>query len=346
MTDSRPGTRHPSTTGRRDAAPVRPVPGTGHSNPSNRSGPSGRARDRRRMGADQWGPGTPPAPPGASARAPRPTTANSRRQRRRRRERQRRWLDLTVLVCFAVLLSLVIVHLPEDPPSGLADRSPATRATGAASRLPPSGTERADLDGENARDGGVTRTGIEAAAMAVPAAGSGRVRLLPVPGRDSRATGRTIRYAVAIEGGLRVRIDDLPATVRSILVAPRGWESVEDVHFVALNPRQALAGVRPDVQIILASPALVDRLCHPLQTHGEVSCFNDGRVVLNARRWWAGATTYGANLAAYRTYLVNHEVGHALGRDHATCARPGGPAPVMLQQTIGLGGCHPYPYPR
>ena len=36
---------------------------------------------------------------------------------------------------------------------------------------------------------------------------------------------------------------------------------------------------------------------------------------------------------------MNHEVGHWLGLGHLDCPAPGGPAPVMRQQSIDLPGC-------
>jgi hypothetical protein len=67
--------------------------------------------------------------------------------------------------------------------------------------------------------------------------------------------------------------------------------------------------------------------------------------MLNLRRWELGAPSYGSDVARYREYLINHEVGHALGHGHVDCPKTGRPAPVMLQQTLGLQGCHAWPYP-
>ena len=55
-------------------------------------------------------------------------------------------------------------------------------------------------------------------------------------------------------------------------------------------------------------------------------------------------------LALYRRYLVNHVVGHLLGHGHSSCQAAGARAPVMMQQTMGVGACRangrPLPWER
>jgi hypothetical protein len=97
--------------------------------------------------------------------------------------------------------------------------------------------------------------------------------------------------------------------------------------------------------VVLASPATTDRLCRPLDTGGTLSCYQSGRSVLNAFRWFGGSRNYPGDLAGYRTYMVNHEVGHALGHGHRHTCGDGGLAYVMIQQTKSLLGCRPNPWP-
>jgi hypothetical protein len=159
------------------------------------------------------------------------------------------------------------------------------------------------------------------------------------------ATGRTVRWTLETEGGLGIDTATLATTVATVLADPRGWQTKDGVRFVNVSPAQAAQGAPVDLRITLASPDTTDKLCAPLQTRGQVSCHNGGRVVFNARRWVLGAEAYGTDLAGYRTYLVNHEVGHGLGHGHAYCGGPGKVAPVMMQQTYGLKGCTAWPWP-
>ena len=102
-----------------------------------------------------------------------------------------------------------------------------------------------------------------------------------------------------------------------------------------------------DFRVVLALPASVDAACAEvgLETQGRQSCWDGERTMLNSWRWEHGATDFGDQLETYRTYLVNHEVGHALGRRHVDCDEPGARAPVMMQQTVSVGDCRPWGWP-
>jgi hypothetical protein len=195
-----------------------------------------------------------------------------------------------------------------------------------------------------ARPGGAVVT----AAPKVVQRGSGTMTVVAVPAAalgTPPTSGRTVRWTLETEGGLGVDTTALATTVATVLADPRGWQPKDGVRFVNVAPADAAKGADVDLRITLASPDTTDRLCAPLKTRGQVSCHNGGRVVLNARRWLLGAEAYGTDVAAYRTYLVNHEVGHGLGHGHAYCGGTGKVAPVMMQQTYGLKGCTAWPWP-
>lgn len=167
-------------------------------------------------------------------------------------------------------------------------------------------------------------------------------RYLLAPGRDAapKGKGTLVRYLVESEEGLAVGPREFAADVHRILNDPRSWgRGGQTMRFerVASGPAR--------FRVSLSSPSLTDRQCHPLRTFSRVSCFNGRRAVINNDRWRLGSPTYGKDVAGYREYVVNHEVGHALGRDHVRCRKRGAPASVMVQQTKSLEGCRANPWP-
>ena len=61
------------------------------------------------------------------------------------------------------------------------------------------------------------------------------------------------------------------------------------------------------------------------------------RIYINANSWLHGVEESKLSLAAYRTYVINHEFGHALGFTHQPCTEsdPFKTCPVMYQSTRG-----------
>jgi hypothetical protein len=185
----------------------------------------------------------------------------------------------------------------------------------------------------------VVRT-LMSSARGLRAARGGSGQLRTVPGTTAPSgPGPVQAYAVEIERGIGVSPARFAATVEETLARDRGWTTPRARAF------RRVEGTGPAFRVTLASPRTTDRLCAPLSTNGRYSCFNAGRAVLNSRRWLRGAPAYRGRLADYRRYMVNHEVGHALGFGHAPCRRRGARAPVMLQQTKGVDGCRPNPWP-
>ena len=126
--------------------------------------------------------------------------------------------------------------------------------------------------------------------------------------------------------------------VRDTLLDPRGWQQAGfEIRFTDDAPNV----------VVVAEGDEVDAICSPYDTGGRYSCQIGPVVALNADRWREATDTWPGTLEAYRQMLVNHEVGHLLGRHHArpACQAPGAPAAVMYQQSAGVEGCAPNPWP-
>ncbi|WP_307868516.1 DUF3152 domain-containing protein [Cellulosimicrobium cellulans] len=160
--------------------------------------------------------------------------------------------------------------------------------------------------------------------------------LVVVPGEaPAPGTGTVRSVRVEVEQGLPVDGEIFATAVLATLNDPRGWSGPDGVTFSRTAADDA------SIRVVLASPATTDRMCAPLATEGKYSCGNSvsGVAVLNFERWVLGAPDFGDDVATYRQYLVNHEVGHVLGHGHEDCPAPGAVAPVMVQQSISAQGC-------
>lgn len=204
-------------------------------------------------------------------------------------------------------------------------------ATAATSR--PGTTESAGSDGfdADATRPGVAVAGIETTFVVAPVPAEGGVG----------GSGPVWRYTVEVEPSLGVDPALLATEVRAALHDARSWARDRTMQQVA-DPSRAR------IRVVLATPATVDELCGRvgLDTAGVYSCWNGRFAALNAWRWENGADGF-PDLTTYRTYLVNHEVGHGLGFGHVGCPGDGALAPVMMQQSKGLDVCtaNGWPYP-
>ncbi len=151
---------------------------------------------------------------------------------------------------------------------------------------------------------------------------------------------KTTNYAINVDPGSGLPRDEVTDIVADILADPRGWAPMKHTTFIAVPWDSA------QLRIWIMEPDEVDRRCAPLTTEGYKSCTIEWDVYINADRWKLGAVAAKMAVPDYRRYVVNHEVGHALGEGHRKCPGKGRLAPVMLQQTISLQGCRPNPWPN
>nr|WP_307071828.1 DUF3152 domain-containing protein [Streptomyces sp. B3I8] len=187
--------------------------------------------------------------------------------------------------------------------------------------------------------------------LSADATGSGA--FAAVPGTDKApGHGRTYTYRVDVEKGLGLEAALFAEAAQKTLNDDRSWAHGGNIAF------ERVSSGKPDFVLTLASSGTTAKWCAKSgldTTEDNVSCDSAAteRVMINAYRWAQGSKTYGDDqIYAYRQMLLNHEVGHRLGRGHVNCQKDGDLAPVMQQQTKFLDhdGIHclanPWPYPK
>ena len=150
----------------------------------------------------------------------------------------------------------------------------------------------------------------------------------------------TITYDVSSRGPITGDLEEFRRLVAEIYADERGWIRA-GVKFQEVESGGKL-------HVVLATGDEVKK-ASPTVCSEELSCRVGQYALINDERWMHASDSYnelGVSLLDYRRMVVNHETGHYLGHDHiVTCETETGLGPVMLQQSTGLRGCKPNPWP-
>ena len=152
------------------------------------------------------------------------------------------------------------------------------------------------------------------------------------------AVRHRVTYTVRTKGRITASLATFKRQAQATFEDPRGWRGSG----VAFR-RVAHGG---SFTLVLSEASQVPTYssgCSP-----EWSCRVGRYVVINQLRWQNASPMWrqvGRSRRDYRHMVVNHETGHWLGHGHRSCPGGGSLAPVMQQQSKGLDGCRPNPWP-
>ncbi len=147
------------------------------------------------------------------------------------------------------------------------------------------------------------------------------------------------RYCAAQRGLNDSILPDFKLKLAATYGDMRGWNDNGQIAFVYSDAGCQLH----DWLVAPASMASFGSICD-----NYYSCTVYPNVAINYDRWNGATDPWNAQhlgIEDYRAMAINHESGHWLGFDHVTCPGQGQPAPVMMQQSIDLGGCTFNPWP-
>lgn len=248
-------------------------------------------------------------------------------------------IPVLALATIAVLVDLALNPSGSAPSTPAAGEEPAMTAPVTATAPPVQPSVEPTVPAEV--DAGPTGTPAPLTAEQYVEQGAGSLTVVD-GGSEVHGTGPLQRFAVEVEDGIGVDGAAFAEDVTTTLADPRSWGN---------GGRRSLQRVGPgaefDFRVSLVSPGSMERYCPGVGTGGYTSCRYGDRAVINLARWATAVPHYGGDLATYRQYVVNHEVGHVFGYGHEKCPGPGQLAPVMQQQTLALDVCakNAWPFP-
>jgi hypothetical protein len=170
-----------------------------------------------------------------------------------------------------------------------------------------------------------------AAASAYALAKSSPMKFAIVPSNNATVV-RT--YCTAVRGVSSGVLPELNGKLAATYADARGWNDNGRIVF-----QKVTSGCQYTVWMTEAAQ---------MTSFGSIcdnywNCQIGTNVIMNYDRWVSATPSWnktGASLENYHVMMINHETGHRLGfLDGHTCPKSGGPAPIMLQQSIDLKGC-------
>ena len=261
-------------------------------------------------------------------------------QARRRRRRRPRWI--VVLAVLLVATALIRADLRRGEELLRASAAQPEIAAGAATPEPTSAAPDTGCPGapgcpeptagphpdqahpDQPGSGGAGRPGAQAAPPIVengyPQAGPATFRYADGRSDVFGSGGKVLTYRVGVEENAGVTEGDFAAAVDLVLGDAQSWTASGRVRLQRVPGDDR----RARFTVYLATAATSERMCAEggLKTEGFTSCRLPGKVIINLSRWQEAVPDYGAPLWVYRTYVINHEVGHELG-----AGTPGLPGP-------------------
>jgi hypothetical protein len=232
------------------------------------------------------------------------------------RQRRRRVLAFGILLAAVALIGVDLLEGPHiiGGPARHSAKPPATaRPTASASTVP------------------------------VPSSGPGTFAYASGTGPVTGTAGTVRKYRVAVENGSGQDAAAFAAFTQQTLADPRGWIKGGDVRFQQVGQKDSA-----QFTVYLATPATSEKMCAQggIHTQRLISCRVPGKVIINLSLWLNAIPGYGAPVATYQQFTLNHEIGRELGHGDEACRAPGALAPVMQEQTLGLDGCvaNAWPY--
>lgn len=150
--------------------------------------------------------------------------------------------------------------------------------------------------------------------------------IVPLP-----PAAKTYSFCSAVRGAAGLDVASLTTKAQATLDNPHGWTLGGSLKFLSSSSNC-------NVTIWVASASEMAGFAPACAK--QSTCQVGNNVVINASNWAKAPADWKGSLEEYRAELINHEIGHWLGFDHAKCSATSPVAP-LAQPTLIVSGCSP-----